>query len=308
MGVNKLKLVNLDQLNQVIVQPLRQALTNNEHINCLTNDDEDNWELSAAITALNSLRDPNLRDDEVLSALDQHLYTIMCKGQTRCNSNFLALTYGYNYLFQRVNAIEEAFKVLGYGAYRTRENGLFVDIGCGIGALPVALRNLHENQDFVLNYRGHDIVEDVLSINQNLLNEVYPNNNVTINGNQIESFGSQTRGNINHVIMVFSYLFSQNGIENSFDDFETKIDELFNEFNLSAFYLVHINIRPGRYIKYQDFLNQLVESGKYTIEVMTDTWVNVNKYRLNRLSNNQENMSWVGDSNVHCCVREIKRV
>ena len=110
----------MDQLNQVIVQPLRQALTNNEHINCLTNDDEDNWELSVAITALNSLKDPNLRDYKVLSVLDQHLYTIMCQGQTRCNSNFLALTYGYNYLFQRVNAIEEAFKVLGYGAYKTR--------------------------------------------------------------------------------------------------------------------------------------------------------------------------------------------
>ena len=191
---------------------------------------------------------------------------------------------------------------------RPRENGLFVDIGCGIGALLVALRNLHENQDFVLNYRGHDIVEEVLPINQNLLNEVYPNNNVTINGNQIESFGNQARGNINHVIMVFSYLFSQNGIENSFDDFETKIDELFNEFNLSAFYLVHINIRPGRYSKYQEFLNQLVKRGKYTIEVMTDTWVNAKKNRLNYLSNNRENMSWVGDSNVHCCVREIKRV
>ena len=303
-----MKLVNLDQLNQVIVQPLRQALIRNEHVNALTNDDENNWALSAAITALNSLTNPNLSDDEVLRAFDDHLYTIMNSGQTRCNSNFLALTYGYNYLFQRVHAIEEAFKALDYGTSKTREKGLFVDIGCGLGALLIALRNLHENEDFVLNYRGYDIVEEVLPINLNFLNEVYPNANVVLNGKQIESLSDMAHENINHVIMVFSYLFSQNGIEGSFNEFEKKIDELFEEFNLTAFYLVHINIRPGRYTKYQEFLDQLRNSGKYIIDLMADTCVNVSKNRLNRLSSNEDNMSCVGDSNVHCCVREIKRV
>ncbi len=131
---------------------------------------------------------------------------------------------------------------------------------------------------------------------------------MTINGNQIESFGNQDRGDIKHVIMVFSYLFSQNGIEGSFNEFEAKIDELFNEFNLSRFYLVQINIRPGYYTEYQNFLNQLVDSKKYTIEVMTNTCVNVNNNRLSRLSREIDSMSSVGDSNVHCCVREIKRV
>lgn len=303
-----MKLVNLDQLNQVIVQPLRQALIRNEHVNALTNDDENNWELSAAITALNSLTNPNLCDDEVLRAFDDHLYTIMSNGQARCNSNFLALTYGYNYLFQRVHAIEEAFKALDYDTSRTREKGLFVDIGCGLGGLLIALRNLHENEDFVLNYRGYDIVEEVLPINLNFLNEVYPNANVVLNGNQIESLSDMAHENINHVIMVFSYLFSQNGIEDSFDEFERKIDDLFEEFNLSAFYLVYINIRPGYYTKYQDFLDQLVNGGKYIIEVMVNTSVSATKKRLNRLSSNREDLSYVGDSNVHCCVRELKRV
>lgn len=303
-----MKLVNLDQLNQVIVQPLRQALIGNEHVNALTNDDENNWARSSAITALNSLINPNLCDDEVLRAFDNHLYTIMGSGQTRCNSNFLALTYGYNYLLQRVNAIEEAFKALDYDASRTRENGLFVDIGCGVGGLLIALRNLHENADFVLNYRGHDIVEEVLPINLNFLNKIYPNANVVLNGNQIESLNDMAHENIDHVIMVFSYLFSQYEIEESFDDFEKKIDELFEEFNLSNFYLVYINIRPGRYTKYQYFLNQLVNDGKYTMEVMTDTSVSARKIRLNLLSSNRDHLSDLGDSTVHCCVRELKRV
>lgn len=303
-GTNKLKRINLDQLNQVIVQPLREALIRNEHIAVFDNYEEWGNVKAAAI----QLKDPDLEDERTLDALDDNLYTILDQGQTPCNSNFLALAYGYTYLFQRINAIENAFKALNYGTDKTRETGLFVDIGCGIGALLVALRNLHENEDFILNYRGYDIVEEVLSINQNLLNEVYPNNNVTINGNQIESFGNQDRGDIKHVIMVFSYLFSQNGIEGSFNEFEAKIDELFNEFNLSRFYLVQINIRPGYYTEYQNFLNQLVDSKKYTIEVMTNTCVNVNNNRLSRLSREIDSMSSVGDSNVHCCVREIKRV
>ena len=303
-----MKLINLEQLNQVIVQPLRHALIRNEHVDALINDDDDDWELSSAIIALNSLTDPDLGDDDVLDALDKHLYTILKSGQTLCNTNFLGLAYGYTYLLQRINAIENAFRALNYSTNKTRKNGLFVDIGCGIGALLVALRNLHENQDFVLNYRGHDIVEEVLPINQNVLNQVYPNNNVTINGNQIESFGNTIRNGISHVIMVFSYLFSQNGIEGSFNDFEKKIDELFEEFNLSRFYLVYINIRPGFYTKYQDFLHQLVNSGKYKIEVKENTSVNTTNIRLNQLSSNCENMSGVGDSNVHCCVRELKRV
>lgn len=303
-----MKRVNLNQLNQVIVQPLRQALIRNEHVNALTNDNENNLALSAAITALNSLTNPNLCDDEVLIAFDNHLYTIMSSGQTRCNSNFLALTYGYNYLFQRIHAIEEAFKILNYTVSQTRENGLFIDIGCGLGGLPIALRNLHENEDFVLNYRGYDIVKEVLPINQNFLNEVYPSANVVLNENQIESFSNTNRENINHVIMVFSYLFSQNGIEHSFDDFERKIDHLFEEFDLSSFYLVYINIRPGHHTQYQNFLNQLIISGKYTIRIMKSTFVNVPKNRLKRLSHNKDDMSWLGDSNVHCCVRELKRV
>ena len=108
--------------------------------------------------------------------------------------------------------------------------------------------------------------------------------------------------------MVFSYLFSQNKIEESFDDFESKIDALFEEFNLSSFYLVYINIRPGCYTKYQDFLNQLVNGGKYTMEVMNNTSVSASKKRLNRLSHYKDDMSWVGDSNVHCCVRKLQRV
>ena len=303
-GKNKLKRVNLDQLNQVIVQPLREALIRNEHIPIFDNYEEWGSVKDAAI----KLKDPNLENDEILAALDDNLYTILNQGQTPCNSNFLALTYGYTYLFQRINAIENAFKALRYGSSKTRETGLFVDIGCGIGALLIALRNLHENEDFILNYRGYDIVEEVLQVNKNFLQEVYPNNDVTISGKQIESISNPNRENINHVIMVFSYLFSQNGIEGSFNEFEKKIDELFEEFNLTAFYLVHINIRPGRYTKYQEFLDQLRNSGKYIIDLMADTCVNVSKNRLNRLSSNEDNMSCVGDSNVHCCVREIKRV
>lgn len=91
------------------------------------------------------LKDPDLEDERTLDALDDNLYTILDQGQTPCNSNFFSFFSLWIHLsFQRINAIENAFKALNYGTDKTRETGLFVDIGCGIGALLVALRNLHE--------------------------------------------------------------------------------------------------------------------------------------------------------------------
>lgn len=304
-----MKLVNLDQLNQVIVQPLRQALTNNEHINCLTNDDGDNWALSAAITALNSLNDPNLDDDDVLDAFDRHLYTILQSGQTGCNSNFLGLAYGYTYLFQRINAIEKSFKALGYHTDGSKEDRLFVDIGCGVGALLVALRNLIENQDFILNYRGYDIVQEVIEINSSLLRNIYPNNDVTIDLNCIESFGKNDDIEIKHLIIVYSYIFSQDGIDDdAIDSFKERVDSLFNEFNLERFYIVYINIGPSYYNEnYKKFIN-LLECDGYEVVWKREEAEALSNKRLTKLSSLKDDLSSLPNSNVHCTVSEIRRV
>lgn len=304
-----MKLENLEQLNEVIVRPLQQALVNNEHVDVFRNYDEDNWELRAAA---HSLENPDLTSQEVLNVFDRHLYAILNNGQTQCNSNFLALAYGYTYLFQRINAIEEAFKALNYGAYKTRETGLFVDIGCGIGALLVALRNLHENNDFILNYRGYDIVEEVLQVNGSFLNHIYPENSTKIDGKCIESFGGD-EGSIHHVIMVYSYIFSQKNIDNSaLQVFKNNIDSLFDEFDLKRFYIVYINIEPSYYnINYINFMKILKEGG---YEILNDevSYKQVNNYRLYNLSTRKEDLKIVpgskSSSKIHCTVSEIRRV
>lgn len=146
------------------------------------------------------------------------------------------MAYGYTYLYQRINAIEKSFIALQYLPQEVKNKCLFVDIGCGIGGLHIALKNLHENEDFILNYRGYDIVPNVLTLNESVLNNIYPDNTVTVSNECIESFGNIDRTQIDTAIMVFSYLFSQNGIdENALTTFKEKVDSLFNEFNLEQF-------------------------------------------------------------------------
>ena len=87
-----------------------------------------------------------------------------------------------------------------------------------------------------MNYRGYDIVPNVLTLNESVLNNIYPDNTVTVSNECIESFGNIDRTQIDTAIMVFSYLFSQNGIdENALTTFKEKVDSLFNEFNLEQF-------------------------------------------------------------------------
>ncbi len=306
-GKSEVKRENLDQLNQVIVQPLRKALKNNEHINALTNENEDNWEVSAAITGLNSLKDPNLDDSEVLEAFDRHLYTILNSGQTACNSNFLALAYSYTYLFQRINAIEKSFKLLQYITENSGENVLFIDVGCGVGALLIALRNLHENNDFILNYRGYDIVEEVLPVNKSFLDQIYTKNKVTINGNCIETFGKNKETDINCLIMVYSYIFSQNGVEDSINVFKNQIDSLFNEFEIKEFYIVYINIHPSYYNDNYKKLIKILENDGYKVTWKREESEALRNSRLNKLSSLEQNISSLPNSNVHCTVSEIRR-
>jgi hypothetical protein len=300
---------NLEQLNEVIVQPLRQALINNEHVEVFQNYDKSNWELCAAA---HSLENPDLNSQEVLNAFDRHLYTILDNGQAPCNSNFLALAYGYTYLYQRINAIENAFMALNYGSNKTRETGLFVDMGCGIGALLVALRNLHENDGFILNYRGYDIVQDVFQVNESILNNIYPNNITTIDHNCIDSFGKNKDTEIKHVIMVFSYIFSQNGIdENSLKSFKERVDSLFYEFDLKRFYIVYINIQPSYHnINYKKFMKSLEDGYEIVSNQVSQKYVDND--RLYNLSADEKNLKIVpslkNSSNIHCTVSEIKRV
>lgn len=305
-----MKLENLVQLNTVIVQPLRQALESNEHVEVFRSHNTNDWELCAAA---HSLENPDLSSESVLNSLDRHLYTILNNGQTPCNSNFLALAYGYTYLYQRINAIENAFMALNYGSNKTRETGLFVDIGCGIGALSVALRNLHENEDFVLNYRGYDLIQDVFQVNKSFLNNIYPNNITTIDHNCIESFGKNRDTEIKHVIMVFSYIFSQNGIdENSLKSFKERVDSLFSEFNLKRFYILYINKDPSYYNQNYKKFKSMLEDGGYKICNEIDVQPRVSNYRLYNLSTERDNLKLVPgtnyNSNIHATLVEIKRV
>lgn len=302
----QLKSENLKQLNEVIVQPLRQKLLNNDHVEVFLNYDKDNWELCAAAT---SLKNPDLTSNEVLNSLDRLLHTILSNGQTPCNSSFLALAYGYTYLFQRINAIERSFRILEYLSEQVKNNCLFVDVGCGIGGLLIALRNLHENEDFILNYRGYDIVEEVLPINQNFLSNIYPDNVVKIDGDCIESIGAVQKTDIDTVIMIFSYIFSQNGInEEALNSFKDKVDALFDELNLKEFYILYININPSHYnSNYNGFIEILKKNGYEVTWQRTESEA-LNNSRLTKLSNLKENLSSLQGSNVHCTVSEIKRV
>lgn len=300
-----MKLENLDQLNEVIIQPLRAALIRNEHVEVFDNYQDWGNVKAAAIT----LKDPKLEDGSVLEALDDNLYTILNQGQTPCDSNFLALAYGYTYLFQRVNAIEKSFKVLEYLPEEVKNKCLFVDVGCGIGGLLIALRNLHENDDFILNYRGYDIIKEVLPINQNFINNIYPNNTVTIEEDCIECLGNVEKTDIDTVIMVFSYLFSQNGInEEVLNSFKEKVDSLFNEFNLEEFYIVYINISPSYYNSNYKDLIKLLEKDGYEVKWKREKSEALSNKRLTKLSNLEGNLISLPNSNVHCTVVEIKRV
>ena len=295
---------NLEQLNEIFIKPLRQALIDNEHVEVFKNHYD--WGVQAAAS---TLRNPNLMDEGILDALDLNLYKILNQGQAPCNSNFLGLSYGYTYLYQRINAIEKSFITLQYLPQEVKNKCLFVDIGCGIGGLHIALRNLHENEDFILNYRGYDIVQEVLILNESVLNQIYPNNTVTINDECIESFGNTVRTEIDSVIMVFSYLFSQNGIdEDALTTFKEKVDSLFNEFNLEQFFIVYINIGPSYYNEnYKKFIN-LLETGGYIVKFKRERSQELINERLTKLSNLAQNLEVLPDSNVHCTVMEIKRV
>lgn len=295
-------------LNEVVVQPLRQSLVNNQH--CEVFKTHSDWGLQAAA---HTLKDPDLTDASVLAQLDTNLHLVLDKGQKQCNSNFLALSYGYTYLYQRINAIEASFRVQEYHSTYTRENGLFIDVGCGVGALLLALRNLHENDNFVLNYRGYDIVEEVLKVNESFLNNIYPKNSVTIKGDYIESFGNNDCKNINHAIMVFSYIFSQDGIdENSLKSFKEIVDSVFDEFNLMRFYIVYINIGPSYFNdNFIKFMEELKKDG-YEIVSKDERYEEVENKRFYNLSTAEENIQLVpglkSTSKIHCTVSEIRRV
>ena len=295
-------------LNETVVQPLRQSLANNQH--CEVFKDHSDWGLQAAA---HTLKNPDLTDASVLAQLDTNLHLVLDKGQKQCNSNFLALSYGYTYLYQRVHAIEASFRVQEYHSAYTREQGLFIDVGCGVGALLLALRNLHENDNFVLNYRGYDIVEEVLKVNESFLKNIYPTNNVTINGNYIESFGNNNSKNIDHAIMVCSYIFSQDGVdENALKSFKEIVDSIFDEFNLKRFYIVYINVGPSDFNdNFLIFIKKLKEDG-YEIVSENVQKEEVDNKRLYNLSTAEENIRLVPgskpNSKVHCTVMEIKRV
>lgn len=299
-----MRLENLEQLNEVVVQPLRQALINNEHFDIFKNHTD--WGVQAAA---HTLKDPNLANEKVLEDFDSHLYTILDNGQASCNTNFTALAYGYTYLFQRINAIEKSFRILNYLPEVVKNKCLFVDVGCGIGGLLIALRNLHESEDFILNYRGYDITKEVLLINQNFLSKIYPDNIVTIDDDCVESFGTAQKTEIDTVIMVFSYLFSQNGInEEALKSFKEKVDALFNEFNLKEFYIVYINVHPSYYnSNYKELIKRLENDG-YEIKWKREKSEALINKRLTNLSSLQENLRSLPDSNVHCTVSQIKRV
>lgn len=299
---------NLEQLNAVIVQPLREALINNEHCEVFKKHSE--WLIQAAA---HTLKDPNLDDIKVLEQFDRYLYVILDRGQKPCNSNFLALTYSYIYLYLRINAIEKVLTELGYYLDGGEENELIVDIGCGTGALLVALHNLVKDQDFVLNYQGYDEVEQVLLVNQEIINKIYPSNEVKISGKIIESYGEADEISITRVMMVFSYVFSQDCIDElALISFKERVDSLFSEFNLQRFYILYINKDPSYYNQnYKKFIS-LLDEGGYKIINKRDVQPRVNNYRLYNLSTERDNLKQVPgtnyDSNIHGTLVEIERV
>ncbi|NUG24387.1 class I SAM-dependent methyltransferase, partial [Acinetobacter lactucae] len=142
------------------------------------------------------------------------------------------------------------------------EEVLLVDFGCGSGTIPLALAEGNKSEEgFNINYLGIDIQPRMLNLAKNFLeSSLFSESlNVTIDEDIIRADNNIEPKKI---IFVFSYLFSQPGVNKDLVKFVERIKSIMKSYaTAEEFYFMYINI---------DYKGEIYKEGEKNKQAWTE--------------------------------------
>lgn len=258
------------------------------------------------------INETNIEDDAfeagywVLDEIHSYIRNCILKnGKTRCNTRELANLYTYSYVLGHVDAFRVAidppsnevssnqvlFKDIYFNDYET---SLIVDIGCGPGTVGLALAELWKDgeddtgeapESLPINYLGFDIEPEMILLAEDFFNTPLFDDRIEINVSHC-----QTRIRVENgqeptkLIFTFHYVFSQEDILDSVDDFIEIIEKTLDEFsNIDDIYLMSSNINySGERNAFLVFLDRLKEVG--LLDKDQKTYIPKHKYQMRKFN------------------------